>query len=304
VGAILTALRANGETAEELRGFAVGLREIALEPGISGHQDAVDVVGTGGDGSNSLNLSTGAAILAAACGQPIIKHGNRSVSSESGSADVLDALGVGIPEFGAAGSLIDRTGFTFLFAPYYHPAMKAVGPVRQALGVRTIFNLVGPLANPAQPVYSVMGAASLTVAGIMAEALSGMNIERAFVIHGQNGWDEPTPVSPYHLLTVTPGSVSTTIEDPIDFGIARCDASDLIGGTAQQNAASLREALNGKPGPHRQALELGASLALRVNGLVADRIAALKTAQAAIDDGRAATLLEQLQDTSVAGNAT
>lgn len=151
-GAVLTALRAKGETADELRGFAPRLRELAMRPPFEPDLVAVDVVGTGGDGSGSLNLSTGSALVAAAAGVPVVKHGNRSVSSQSGSADVLAALGIEIPQDGeSAAALFRRSGFTFLFAPAYHPAMKAVAPVRRALGIRTIFNLVGPLANPATP---------------------------------------------------------------------------------------------------------------------------------------------------------
>ncbi len=159
-GALLVALRAKGETAAEIRGFARGMRELALKPNIA-PGPYVDIVGTGGDGSHSLNLSTGSALLAAACGVPVVKHGNRSVSSRCGSADVLGALGLPIPlDERAAGECLARVGFTFLFAPHYHPAMKHIAPVRQALGVRTVFNILGPLVNPAAPPYHVIGAFS------------------------------------------------------------------------------------------------------------------------------------------------
>ncbi len=291
-GAALTGLRVKGEAPDEIRAFALGLRELAVRPETPGDVRAVDVVGTGGDGSSSFNLSTGAAILAAAAGQPVIKHGNRSVSSQSGSADVLAELGVELPLGPAeAGELFDRTGFTFLFAPAYHPAMAAIAPVRRTLGIRTIFNIAGPLANPASPPLHVVGAYSLDMARIMAETLAGMPVERAFVVHGEPGWDEPTPVGPFHLLDVTPGSVDESVEDPLDLGLARCSPDDLTGGDAKHNAASMRRALGGEPGAHRDALVLGASLALRLAGH--ERHDAVSAATAAIEDGRAIRLLDE-----------
>ena len=293
--AALVALRTKGETADELRGFALGLRDLAIRPDIAEDVQAVDVVGTGGDGSGSLNLSTGSALVAAAAGVPIIKHGNRSISSQSGSADVLSALGLEVPlGSNEAGMLFDRIGFTFLFAPAYHPAMKSIAPVRRALAVRTLFNLAGPLANPAMPPFHVIGAYSLEMARIMAETLAGMPNERAFVVHGSPGWDEVTPVGPYHLFDVRPGSVDEAVEDPRDFGIDRCSPSDLIGGDADHNARRIRDVFDGEPGPHRDALVLGASLALRVVGH--DPAAALDLAGSAIDEGGAASLVRRLSE--------
>lgn len=293
--AVLVGLRVRGETADELRGFAMRLRELAIRPEIPAGAPAVDVVGTGGDGSGSLNLSTGAAIVAAAAGVPVIKHGNRSISSRSGSADVLEALGLDLPwEAPRAGEVFSRTGFTFLFAPSYHPAMKAIAPVRRALGFRTIFNLAGPLANPAAPPFHVIGAYDLPTARMMAITLSGMPIERAFVIHGDPGWDEPTPVGPYHLFDVSPGSIDESMEDPADFGIPRCAAADLEGGDAEHNAGRLRGVLEGERGPHRDAVLLGAALALRLFG--EDPETGLARAAAAIDDGAARRLLDRLTE--------
>ena len=193
-GALLAGLRAKGETAEEIRGFAAAMRELARDPGIPAGAPTVDTVGTGGDGSGSLNLSTGTGLLAAACGARVVKHGNRSVSSRCGSADVLETLGLTLPlDEKAAAECLEATGFTFLFAPYYHPAMKAIAPIRGAMGVRTVFNLLGPLANPASPPYQLIGAFSEEAAQLMAATLAGMEIERAFVVHGEPGWDEATP---------------------------------------------------------------------------------------------------------------
>lgn len=291
--AALAALRTKGETADELRGFALGLRELAIRPDIPGDAPAVDVVGTGGDGSGSLNLSTGSALLAAAAGVPVVKHGNRSISSQSGSADVLAAIGMEMP-LGPerAGEVFERTGFSFLFAPAYHPAMKAIAPVRQALAVRTLFNLAGPLANPATPPFHVIGAYSLDVARMMAETLSGMPIERAYVIHGEPGWDEATPVGPYHLFDVTPGRIVEGVEDPMDLGFERCSPRDLAGADADHNARRIKDVFVGERGPHRDALVLGACLALRVTG--SDPADARQRAESAIDDGTAARLLAEL----------
>src|SRR5688572_9129942 len=180
-GAILAALRTKGVVADEVRGFARGMRRLARRPSIDRGVRSIDIVGTGGDASGSLNISTGTALLTAACNVPVVKHGNRSISSKAGSADVLEALGLKLPlDEQAASSCLKMANFTFLFAPYYHPAMKAVAPVRAALGVRTIFNILGPLTNPAEPPLHVLGAFSLDTAKLMADTLAGMATERAF----------------------------------------------------------------------------------------------------------------------------
>lgn len=293
--ALLTALRGKGETAVEVRGFASAMRRLARRPNIPDGTDAVDIVGTGGDGSGSLNLSTGAALLTAACGQPVIKHGNRSISSHCGSADVLETLGIRLPQDEkTAGECFEATGFTFLFAPYFHPAMKALAPVRRALGIRTIFNVLGPLTNPAEPPFYVIGAFNVDVASLMADALSGLPLERAFVVHGAPGWDEATPVGPFELFDVRPSSVVQTQRDPATFGVPRCTPEDLAGGDAAVNGRRLRAALEGESGPHRDALTVGAALALEVSGRAAGFAEGIATANAAIDDGSAASLLERL----------
>lgn len=294
-GALLVALRMKGETADEIRGFARGMRELARRPAIA-PGPYVDIVGTGGDGSHSLNLSTGSALLAAAAGLPIVKHGNRSVSSKSGSADVLTALGLPIPlDEARAGECLQRFGFTFLFAPHYHPAMKNIGPVRQALGVRTVFNILGPLANPAEPPYHVIGAFSDEMAARMADTLAGLPLTRAFVIHGVDGWDEATPAGPFVCYDVHPGKVVRTTRDPRDAGVARCSLEDLRGADAASNAARLKAALGGgDTAAHRDALVLGAALALEVAGVAPDAASGVARARAAIDSGAAAKLLDGL----------
>jgi anthranilate phosphoribosyltransferase len=292
-GAALAALRTRGETADEVRVFVQGLQDLAVRPEIADVSRAVDVVGTGGDSSGSLNLSTGAALLAAASGAEVIKHGNRSVSSRSGSFDVLDALGLDVPwDAARAGEVFAQTGFTYLFAPAFHPAMKSVAPVRQAMGARTIFNLVGPLANPARTPHLVVGVYSSEAARMIAATLSGIDLNRAFVIHGEPGWDEPTPVGPYLLYDVTPGRVVEKTEDPAEFGIARCAPDDLIGGDPADNAEAIRRVFAGETGPHRDALVLGASLALRVTGSTAED--AIDRVSAVLDGGGAQDLLNRL----------
>jgi anthranilate phosphoribosyltransferase len=256
----------------------------------------VDLVGTGGDSSNSLNLSTGSALLAAACGAAVVKHGNRSVSSRSGAADVLAALGLPMPlDERQAAECFAELGFTFLFAPHYHPAMKNIAPVRAALGVRTVFNILGPLANPATPPYHVIGAFSDRVAALMAETLSGMGIARAVVVHGAAGWDEATPIGPFVCYDVRPGSVERSVRNPADYGLDPCRVEDLLGGDAAENASRLRAALRGGDNTaHRDALALGAALALEVTGAVADARAGVARAREAIADGSAARLVDRL----------
>lgn len=295
-GALLSAIRAKGETPEELRGFALGMRSLARRPRIEAGIEAVDIVGTGGDRSGSFNLSTGASLLTAAAGLPVIKHGNRSVSSKAGSADVLQALGLKLPlDEAQAATCLAATGFTFLFAPHYHPAMKAIAPVRAAMGVRTVFNILGPLSNPAEPPYHVIGAYNESTARCMAQALSGLPLKRAFVVHGSGGWDEPTPLGPFLLLDVHPGRVTETRRDPAAYGMKACTDGDLRGADALHNAAEMTRVLRGEErGPHRDALVLSAALALEVAGRASGPEEAAAQAAAAIDDGRASSLLAKL----------
>jgi anthranilate phosphoribosyltransferase len=296
-GALLAALRAKGLTADELRGFAGSMRALARRPQLPEALEAVDIVGTGGDRSGSLNLSTGAALLAAACGLPVVKHGNRAVSSRAGSADVLQALGLPLPlDEMAAGRCFAALGFTFLFAPYYHAATKNIAPVRAALGVRTVFNLLGPLSNPAAPPYLVIGAFSRSSAELMANALVGSGILRAFVIHGAEGWDEPTPIGGFTLFDVGADGVRYELRTPADYGLPLCEADALAGADAEHNALELKRVLGGRTvGAHRDALLLGAALALEVTGRETSPTQAVARAAQAIDTGVAAALLSRLE---------
>jgi anthranilate phosphoribosyltransferase len=296
-GALLTALRGKGVTAAEVRGFAGAMRALARRPALPAAPDAIDIVGTGGDSSGSLNLSTGAALLAAACGLPVVKHGNRSISSRSGSADLIEQLGFALPlDEVRAADCFAATGFTFLFAPYFHPAMRAVAPVRAALGIRTVFNLLGPLTNPAAPRFQLIGAYDAATAELMAATVAGMPIERAWVIHGAAGWDEATPIGPFLAYDVTPGAIVRQEIDPRDFGMAPCTAADLAGGDAADNLAALEAVFDGLDrGAHRSALTLQCGLALFVAGRAASIAAGIERAGAVLDDGRAAQWLRQLR---------
>jgi len=295
-GALLAGLRAKGETAAEIRGFARAMRELAVHPDIPAGAPTVDTVGTGGDGSGSLNLSTGTGLLAAASGSRVVKHGNRSVSSKSGSADMLECLGMPLPlHEKEAVECLEATGFTFLFAPAYHPAMKSVMPVRGAMGVRTVFNILGPLTNPASPPFQLIGAFSPETAKLMADALAGLDIERAFVVHGEPGWDEATPAGDFLLYDVRPGNVTETTRSPEDYGLARCAPEDLKGGDAEHNARELVRVFTGEDkGAHRDALLMGTSLMLEVQGSAKDPVDGVQQAATAIDDGRAADFLARL----------
>ena len=296
-GGLLVALGSKGEVASEIRGFAKAMRELAIRPPVPEGEPYVDIVGTGGDGSGSLNLSTGSALLAAACGAKVLKHGNRSISSRSGSADVLKALGLPMPlDEQQTVACLEASGFTFLFAPHYHPAMKNIAPVRIALGVRTMFNILGPLANPARPPFHVIGAFSEPMAELMAHTLSGMDGERSLVVHGAPSWDEPTPIGPFLCFDVRPGSVERTVRDPADYGLSRCVPQDLEGGTPEENATRLRAALSGgDTAAHRDALALGAALALELTGVVTDAEAGVERARKALTDGTGAQFIEGLE---------
>jgi anthranilate phosphoribosyltransferase len=301
-GALLVALRAKGVTAEELRGFANAMRALARKPVLPPAPDArgidaIDIVGTGGDVSGSLNLSTGAAMLAAVCGLPVAKHGNRSISSRCGSADLMEALGLPMPlDEKRAGECFAATGFTFFLAPYYHPAMQAVAPVRSALGVRTVFNMLGPLTNPAAPRFLLVGAYDAAAAELMAGTLAGTQIERAWVVHGAAGWDEATPIGPFLAFDVRDNKIQRMEVDPADFGIARCRTEQLAGGDAATNLAALVDVFERRDrGSHLDALLLQCGMALMIAGRAASIDEGISTARSAIDSGAAQAWLSRLR---------
>ncbi len=297
-GAFLAALRVKGETADELRGFAMAMRDAARTLDVSRHGTLVDTCGTGGDGSGSINISTATSLVCAAAGARVVKHGNRSISSKSGSADVLEALGIRLsPDSASAAALFERTGWTFLFAPVFHPAMKEVMPVRRSMGVRTVFNMLGPLTNPARPPFQLLGAFSEHAAELMAGALMGMGVERAFVVHGTPGWDEATPCGTFVRFDVTSGGVKREVVDPLEsYGIARCTPEDLSGGDAAENAAHLMAIFNGAKGAHRDAVVLNTALVLEVSAMASTPQQAVAMAEQALDSGAVVELVGALSE--------
>ncbi len=294
IAALFVALRAKGESAEEIAGCAEALREhvVAVRPA---RADLVDTAGTGGDASGTFNISTAAALVAAAAGAGVAKHGNRAVSSRSGSADVLEALGVAIDlPHQAVADLIDDIGFGFLYAPSHHPAMRHAAPVRRELGVRTVMNLLGPLANPVAASTQVIGVAQPQLVATFAEVLVRLGTSRALVVHGAGGVDELTPAGPCVIATVEEGRIVSGTIDPADLGIPRCSPEDLLGGDAPQNAAIVRELFAGARGPRRDAVLLNAAAALVAAGLALDLADGLDRSADAIDDGAAAATLDRL----------
>ena len=296
-GALLAGLRAKGETADEIRGFANAMRFLAIQPEIPLHEPIVDTVGTGGDSSGSLNLSTGTGLLAAACGIKIVKHGNRSVSSKCGSADMLEHIGMKFPQDKkSALEALNKIGFTFLFSPAFHPAMKAIMPVRNTLAVRTVFNMLGPLSNPAAPPFQLIGAFSERAAKLMAETLTGMPIKKAFVVHGAEGWDEATPMGEFLMYEVTPGNIKKHVRHPSDFGLPVCQAERLLGDDADYNARELERVFTCQDkGPHRDALVMGVSLIMELIGKTSNPKDGVSIATEVIDSGKAEKYLNNFK---------
>ena len=294
IGGFLVALRAKGETAEEIAGCAEAMRAhvLAVTPS---RGDVVDIVGTGGDGARTFNISTTAAIVAAAAGAAVAKHGNRAVSSVSGSADVLEALGFRLeqpPE--RVAESIDELGFGFMFAPLHHPAMRHAAPVRRELGTRTIFNVLGPLTNPAGARAGVFGVYSPELARTVADALAVLDSRRAFVVHGADGIDELSPAGPNLVFEVVDGAVRESLLDPAELGFEPSDPAELSGGTPEENARTAREILAGVKGAKRDAVVLNAAGAIAAAGHAPDLHEAIPIAIEAIDSGRATARLEAL----------
>jgi anthranilate phosphoribosyltransferase len=294
ISGFLVALRAKGETAEEIAGCAEAMRELVLAVQPS-REDVVDVVGTGGDGARTFNISTTAAIVAASAGAAVAKHGNRAVSSLSGSADVLEALGFVLEQAPTRiAESIDTLGFGFMFAPLHHPAMRHAAPVRHELGTRTIFNVLGPLTNPAGARAGVFGVYSADVAETVADALAVLDSRRAFVVHGYAGVDELSPAGPNLVYEVQDGEVRGRVIDPRELGIPPSDPAELQGGSPDENARTVRDILSGARGAKRDAVLLNAAGAIAAAGHAEDLGEGLAVAAETIDSGRAAERLELL----------
>ncbi len=286
-GAFLGALRAKGETAGEVAVAARVMRDFAVR--IQAPPGAVDTCGTGGDGRGTLNISTAAAILTASLGVPVAKHGNRSVSSRCGSADVLEVLGFPLsldPQ--AAERLLREEGFVFLFAPAFHPAMKAVAPVRRELGIRTVFNLLGPLANPAGVSRQVVGVFSPEAQKVVSEAFALLGADHVWVVHSHDGLDELSPSAPTRVVEVRGGAVTRSFEVyPEKLGMPENAGDGLVGGDAVANAARIRAMLQGEGDPAAPAVALATAAALVVAGVAADLPEGYRRARAALEAGAA-----------------
>jgi anthranilate phosphoribosyltransferase len=294
IAGFLIALRAKGETADEIAGCAEAMREHAL-PVRPQRDDLVDTAGTGGDGASTINISTAAALVAAAAGAGVAKHGNRAVSSACGSADVLEALGfdLGLSAERVARS-IDELGFGFLFAPTHHPAMRHAAPVRSELAARTVFNVLGPLTNPAGARAQVVGVYAPELVRTIAEVLAQLGATRAFVVHGAGGIDELSPAGPNFVCEVVNGEVRARNIDPLEFGLPRCDPDELRGGSPDENAAAIRAVFAGEDGGRRSAILLNAAGAIAAGGHADDLREGLEIAREAIDSGAAAARLDEL----------
>ena len=293
MGGLLMALRVRGETVDEITGAVTAMRDKMLR--VTAPPDAIDVVGTGGDASGSFNISTCAAFIVAGAGVPVAKHGNRALSSRSGAADVLGALGVNIeipPE--GVGRCIKEAGIGFMFAPAHHPAMKNVGPTRVELGTRTIFNLLGPLSNPAGVKRQMVGVFSRQWIEPLAQVLKNLGSEAAWVVHGSDGLDEITTAGVTHVAALDNGAVRTFEITPDEVGLARVKPEALRGGSAKENAQALADVLKGKKGAFRDVAVLNAAAGLMVAGRAKELKQAVAMAEKSIDSGEADARLKRL----------
>ena len=293
LAALLMGLRMRGETVEELAGFALAMRERVLR--VSAPEGAIDVVGTGGDGSGTFNISTAAALVVASTGVPVAKHGNRAMTSRSGSADVLEALGIRIDhDAESASRALHELGFAFLFAPNFHPAMKHAGPTRREIGVRTSFNLIGPLTNPAGARRALIGVGDASIAERIAQVAAMLGTDRTMVVHGERV-DELPLDGTARVHDVFTGSYISFSLDLDALGLRRAPTSALAGGTAAENAAILESIFGGETGPRRDVVLLNAGAALVVAGTADGFADGIARAAAAIDDGRPRDLLDRLR---------
>lgn len=295
VAALLTGLHVKGETADELAGAVTAVRARVDRHGLTPVRGSIDTCGTGGDGANTLNVSTASALVVAACGVPVVKHGNRSASGNSGSAEVLAELGVAVePGPAVMAACLDELGVTFLFAPRFHPGLRSVAPVRRQLPFRTIFNLVGPLANPLDPEFQLVGVSGERPARLVAGALARLGVRRAAVVTGAEGLDEVSLAGPTQVLLVQPGRMETRTWHPDDFGLETVPTAALRVSGPAESAGRILRLLRGERGPDRDIVLANAAAALQVAGVCGDDLReGVSLAADAIDLGRAARLLDR-----------
>jgi anthranilate phosphoribosyltransferase len=303
IAALLMGLRGKGETAEEVAGAARALRRAMTSLALEGAHDMVDTCGTGGGRAGTFNISTGAAFIVAGAGVPVAKHGNRSFTSRSGSADVLEALGISVPTLPTeVPRVLEAARIVFLFAPAFHPAMRHAAPVRRELGVTTIMNLLGPLANPAGVTRQVLGVSDPDRAPLLAEALVSLGARHALVVHGAEGMDEISPLGPSTVWEVRDAGIVEWTVEPEALGIAPGSMHDLSGGEPEENAAQIEAVLNGtKRGAARDALRLNAAAALYVAGRGWSFEESLAHATVALDEGKGMEALQKLRDATNPG---
>ncbi len=297
--AALSTKSTKAETIDEISGCAAAMRELATpvdHPGM----DVLEIVGTGGDRANTFNISTTAALICAAAGAKVAKHGNRAASSQCGTADCLEALGVNLSQDpDVCRRLLGTVGMCFLFAQKYHPAMRYVGPIRRELGFRTVFNILGPLTNPARPAFFLLGVYDEYLVEPVAKVLASLGVRRALVVYGQDRMDEVSLSAPTTVCELRDGFYRTTVIKPESFGFARCGKSDLLGGTPEENAATVRAILAGEEcGPKRDAALLNAGCALFAAGIAQDIAQGIERARAQIENGTARRVLDALIEES------
>ena len=297
LGAFLTALRMKGETPQEMAGMASVMREKAVRVKVAG--TLVDTAGTGGDGKGSFNVSTAAAFVAAASGLKVAKHGNRAASGSCGSADVLEALGVKI-DLGPDGvkRCIEEVGFGFMFAPAFHPAMRYAAPVRREIGIRTVFNVLGPLTNPAGAQCQLLGVSDAPLGEKMAEVLKLLGTQHSMVVHGEDGLDELTLGARSRVWEVRDGPIQLCSVSPTDLGMPRVTSEQIVGGNAAENAATLRHIFQGDMAPIRDVVLLNSAAVLKVGGKARDLRQGIAVARDAIDSGEALKKVDALVELS------
>jgi anthranilate phosphoribosyltransferase len=294
IAAVLMALALKGERPSELVGFAQAMRERAVALGAS-FDDVVDTCGTGGDGAQTFNVSTAAALVLAGAGVRVAKHGNRAVSSRCGSADVFEALGVRLDAPPEQVEEALQAGLAFFFAPVWHPSMKHAGPTRRELGVRTAFNLLGPLTNPARARRQIIGVSRPEHTALLARTLGALGTERAWVVHGAGGLDELSTLGHTKVSELRDGAVNTFYVHPFDVGLRQASVEDLAGGTAAENAVLVERLLAGEPGPRRDIVLLNAGAALLVSGRAGSLGEGIQLAAGSLDSGAARRALEELR---------